>query len=61
MGPSIWHILVVVLVVMVLFGRGKLSGAMEDLAKGIKAFKKGMKDDDDDRKEKGGGGSGGGG
>lgn len=46
MGISIWHILVVVLVVFLLFGKGKISGVMEDLAKGIKSFKKGMADDD---------------
>ena len=46
MGISIWHILVVVVVVFLLFGKGKISGVMEDLAKGIKSFKKGMADDD---------------
>lgn len=44
---SIWHILVVVLAVFLLFGRGKISDVMEDLAKGIKSFKKGLKDEDD--------------
>ena len=47
MGISIWHILVVVIVVFLLFGKGRVSGMMEDLAKGIKSFKKGMADDDD--------------
>ena len=46
MGISIWHILVVVVVVFLLFGKGKISGVMEDLAKGIKSFKNGMADDD---------------
>ena len=46
MGISIWHILVVVIVVFLLFGKGKISGVMEDLAKGLKSFKKGMADDD---------------
>ena len=46
MGISIWHILVVAIVVFLLFGRGRVSGFMEDLAKGIKSFKKGMADDD---------------
>ena len=50
MGISFWHILVVIVVAVVLFGRGRLSGVMEDLAKGIKAFKNGMKDDDDKSK-----------
>ena len=43
---SIWHWLIVVVVVMLLFGRGKISGLMSDLAGGIKAFKKGMAEDD---------------
>ena len=49
MGLSIWHILIIVVVVAVLFGgRGKLSGIMGDAAKGIKAFKDGLKDDHHD-------------
>ena len=44
---SIWHWIIVLLVVMVLFGgRGKISSLMGDFAQGIKAFKKGMQDDD---------------
>jgi sec-independent protein translocase protein TatA len=39
---SIWHWLVVALVVLLLFGRGKISDMMGDVAKGIKAFKKGI-------------------
>jgi len=42
---SIWHWLVVVVVVLLLFGRGKISELMGDAAQGIKAFKKGMSDD----------------
>jgi sec-independent protein translocase protein TatA len=42
-----WHVLIVVLVVFLLFGKGRVSGMMEDLAKGIKGFKKGMADDDE--------------
>ena len=45
-GASIWHWVVVGVVVMLLFGRGKLSELMGDAAKGIKAFKKGMADDE---------------
>lgn len=46
-GLSIWHWLIIAVVVAVLFGgRGKLSSIMGDAAKGIKAFKDGMKDDD---------------
>lgn len=43
---SMWHIMIVVLVVVLLFGRGKISELMGDFAKGIKSFKKGMADDD---------------
>jgi sec-independent protein translocase protein TatA len=45
-GLSIWHWIVVVVVVLLLFGRGKVSELMGDMAKGIKAFKRGMADDD---------------
>ncbi len=43
---SIWHWLIVLVVVLLLFGRGKIPELMGDLAKGIKNFKKGMGDDD---------------
>ena len=43
---SIWHWIVVIEIVMLLFGRGKISDLMGDVAQGIKAFKKGVKDDD---------------
>ena len=44
---SIWHWVIVAVVVLVLFGgRGKLSSIMGDAAKGIRAFKDGLKDDD---------------
>lgn len=47
-GLSIWHWLVLGAVVLLLFGgRGKISGMMGDLAGGIKAFKRGMKEDDE--------------
>ncbi len=46
-GLSIWHIMLLVVVVVVLFGgKGKISGLMGDFAKGIKAFKTGMKEDE---------------
>ena len=47
-GLSIWHWLVVAVIVMLLFGKGRFSDLMGDVAKGIKSFKKGMADDDDD-------------
>ncbi|MCA1935796.1 twin-arginine translocase TatA/TatE family subunit [Asticcacaulis sp.] len=44
---SIWHWAIVAVVALLLFGgRGKLSGLMGDAAKGIKAFKDGLKDED---------------
>jgi len=46
-GLSIWHWLVVGIVVMLLFGKGRFSDMMGDVAKGIKSFKKGMTDDED--------------
>jgi sec-independent protein translocase protein TatA len=50
---SIWHWMVVLLVVMLLFGGGKVSGLMGDFAKGIKAFKKNMADEPDAPKDVG--------
>ena len=47
MGLSIWHLLVVALVILVLFGRGRISDMMGDFGKGIKSFKEGMKEDDE--------------
>ncbi len=49
MTPSIWQILLVVLLVVILFGRGKISSLMGDVAKGIKSFKKGMSEDPDEQ------------
>jgi sec-independent protein translocase protein TatA len=49
-GLSIWHWIVVLVVVLLLFGRGKISELMGDAAKGIKAFKKGMAEDEDEAK-----------
>ena len=49
---SIWHWIVVLLIVLVLFGgRGKVSALMGDFGKGLKSFKKSMKDDDDEKKD----------
>lgn len=44
---SIWHWLIVLAVVLLLFGSGKISGLMGDFAKGIKSFKKNMADETD--------------
>ena len=51
MGISFWQIAIVVVLVVLLFGRGKISALMGDLAKGIKSFKKGMKDRTQDQSE----------
>ena len=45
-GLSLWHWLVVGVVVMLLFGKGRFSDMMGDVAKGIKSFKKGLAEDD---------------
>lgn len=43
---SVWHWLIVLVIVLVLFGRGKIPELMGDVAKGIKSFKKGIAEDD---------------
>ena len=43
---SLWHWIIVIAVVLLLFGRGKISELMGDVAQGIKAFKKGMSEDE---------------
>ena len=47
MSIGFWQIAIVVVLVVLLFGRGKISDLMGDVAKGIKSFKKGMKDPQD--------------
>jgi len=47
MSIGIWQIAIVVVLVVLLFGRGKISGIMGDVAKGIKSFKKGLSDSPD--------------
>ena len=48
LGMSIWKIAIIGGIVMVLFGKGKVSELMGDVAKGIKSFKKGMAEEDDE-------------
>ena len=43
---SLWHWLVVIILVLLLFGRGRISDMMGDIGKGLKSFKQGMADDD---------------
>ena len=45
-APGIWGILVVAIVVILLFGRGKIAGLMGEVASGIKSFQKGMRDEE---------------
>lgn len=47
MSPGIWQIAIVAVVIIVLFGRGRISGMMGDLGKGITSFKRGLKDSDE--------------
>ena len=49
---SIWHWLVVLVIVLVLFGRGRVSEIMGDFGKGIKSFKQGMNDEKAEDSEK---------
>jgi len=51
MSIGIWQIAIVVILVVLLFGRGKISSLMGDVAKGIKSFKKGMASDVTDDNE----------
>ena len=51
MSIGFWQIAIVVVLVVLLFGRGKISDLMGDVAKGIKSFKKGMKDPTQDQPE----------
>ena len=53
MSIGFWQIAIVVVLVVLLFGRGKISSLMGDVAKGIKSFKKGMKDPIQDQTESG--------
>jgi sec-independent protein translocase protein TatA len=46
-GLSLWHWLVVGVIILLLFGKGRFSDMMGDVAKGLKSFKKGMSEDDE--------------
>ncbi len=49
-GFSLWHWLVVVILVLLLFGKGRISDMMGDLGKGLKSFKQGMGDDEEQKR-----------
>ena len=51
MSICFWQIAIIVVLVVLLFGRGKISDLMGDVAKGIKSFKKGMKDPTQDQQD----------
>ncbi len=48
MSIGIWQVVLILLIVLILFGAGKLPKVMGDVAKGVKSFKAGLKDDDED-------------
>jgi sec-independent protein translocase protein TatA len=50
MSVGIWQVVLILLIVLILFGAGKLPKVMGDVAKGVKSFKAGMRDDDEDDK-----------
>ena len=50
MSIGIWQVVLILMIVLILFGAGKLPKVMGDVAKGVKSFKAGMKDDDEDDK-----------
>ena len=50
MSIGIWQVVIIGVIVVLLFGRGKISEVMGDVAKGIKSFKKGMAEDEADEK-----------
>jgi sec-independent protein translocase protein TatA len=51
MGLSLPHLIVILLIVLLVFGAGKLPKIMSDLAKGLKAFKNELNDKDEDKKK----------
>ena len=53
MGISVWQILIVAILVVLLFGRGKISDLMGDVAKGITSFRKGLKEAENSDSEAG--------
>ena len=48
---SFWHILILAIIILLLFGGNRFSSMMGDVAKGLKSFKKGMAEDEDDRRD----------
>ena len=51
-GFSIWHILILAIILLLLFGGNRFSAMMGDVAKGLKSFKQGMADDEDEKRQR---------
>jgi sec-independent protein translocase protein TatA len=51
-GLSIWHILILAIILLLLFGGNRFSSMMGDVAKGLKSFKQGMADDEDEKRQR---------
>jgi sec-independent protein translocase protein TatA len=51
-GFSIWHILILAVILLLLFGGNRFSAMMGDVAKGLKSFKQGMADDEDEKRQR---------
>jgi sec-independent protein translocase protein TatA len=51
-GLSIWHILIIAIVLLLLFGGNRFSSMMGDVAKGLKSFKQGMADDEEEKQRR---------
>lgn len=51
-GFSIWHVLILAIILLLVFGGNRFSSMMGDVAKGLKSFKQGMADDEDDKKRR---------
>ena len=49
---SFWHILILAIILMLVFGGNRVSSMMGDVAKGLKSFKQGMQDDEDEKKQR---------
>ena len=49
---SFWHILILAIIILLLFGGNRFSAMMGDVAKGLKSFKQGMADDEDEKKQR---------
>lgn len=52
MSIGIWQVVLILLIVLIIFGAGKLPKVMGDVAKGVKNFKAGLKDEDEDTERK---------